>query len=294
MGLVAKILHFRLDVDTEYQGWILLFATLTAIWVFCMPCYCAGWSCPWARRFAAWIQQRLPYFLFVAAIFNAGMLFLIVTWLPDWGYADYAKMILGGLLFLAKNLMKFITSIALIVVFIFVFVFKDKIAKVAGIEYKTLFRCRLRDICPGGKQTRAIELVVQKVDNLPAASIFAPNNVFLEAHLGYNEPMKTRVHNNAGSSCFLKERIQLNFDPDEDEELLYLFVKNQKVMGAGELCHIEKKPSEVMDLEKESKRRRTGDEWQEGTFIPVDLIPRGTIYLRVENVDDEDYHAMSC
>merc|ERR1719440_287355 len=141
---------------------------------------------------------------------------------------------------------------------------------------------------------RAIELVIQKVENLPAASIFAPNNVFLEAHLGYNEPMKTRVHNNAGSSCFLKERMQLNFDPDEDEELLYIFVKNQKVMGCSELCHIEKKPGELLEYEKASKTLRSGDEWKDGSFIQIDMIPRGTIYLRVEPVQDEDYAAMSC
>jgi hypothetical protein len=223
------------------------------------------------------------------------MLFLIVTWLPDWGYSDYAKMLAKGLLFLAKHAMKFATSLAIIIVFVFVVVFKDRFAKVLGLDYKTTFRCKLRDLCPGGSPSRAIELVIYKVEDLKAASVFSPNNVFVETHFGYNQPMTTRVHNNAGSSCILKERIQLNFDPEEDEETLYLFVKNQKVVGTSELCHIEFSTEELLDLEKESKeKKRGGGDWTDGSFIDRTMIPRGRLFFRIEPITDEDYAATSC
>jgi len=294
MGLMHEIMNFRLNIDTEYQGWILVFATLTAVWVFCLPCYCAGAPFQWARRYAAWIQRRLPLFLALATIFNAGMMFLIVTWLPDWTPADYIKQMASVALFVAKNAVNFATSIALITVAVLVFTFRDRVFKLAGMDYKTIFRFKLRDVFGGS--TRAIELVIWKVEDLPAAQVFAPNNVFVEMYLGYNEPMKTRVHNNAGTNCVVKETIQLNFDKNEDEEPLYIFVKNQKVMGAGELARLEMKAEDVAEVEKQSvDLRKRGGAWTDESFVCKTLIPRGKIWFRVDPVEDEEaYHAMTC
>merc|ERR1740117_1966285 len=168
-------------------------------------------------------------------------------------------------IFAMKNAVKFMTSIAFIIIFVFVVAFKDRFMKLAGIDHKTVFRFKLRDIFAGG--TRAIAVDIWKVEDLPAASTFAPNNVFIEVFLGYNEPMKTRVHNNAGSSCTVKESLQLNFDQDEDEEPLYLFVKNQKVMGAGELGRLELKAEDVAAVEKECMEKlKGGGEWTDESF----------------------------
>jgi hypothetical protein len=295
MSVFKLFMHFRLNIDAEYQGWILAFATLTAIWVYCLPCYCAGMQLTIARRYAAWIQMRLPYFLAVATVFNIGMMFLVITWLPDWGPGDYVKCMLMAALYLAKNAMKFMTSIAFIVIFVFVVAFKDRFLKLAGVDHKTVFRFKLRDIFGG--TTRAIAVDIWKVDDLPAAQVFAPNNIFIEMYLGYNEPMKTRVHNNAGSSCILKESLQLNFDENEDEEPLYLFVKNQKVMGAGELGRLELKAEDVFAVEKECAARRANGGsglWAPEHFVEKRLMPRGTIWIRVLPVDDEEKMNMVC
>jgi len=278
MSLVKSIWNFRLNVSSEYQGWILIFATLTAFWVYCLPCYCAGLQFAWARRWAVSIQQRLPIFLFFATFVNAGMIVLVVTWLPDWGYGDYIKCMTKGALYVVQNLMKSIVSIAMLAVFVFVIVFKDKFLKLAGIDQATMFRFRLRDMF--GKNTRAISLEIYKVEELPAAQAFAPNNVFVEVNLGYNEPMKTRVHNNAGSSCILKEKIQLNFDQDEDEEQLRIFVKNQKLMGSGELGRIEMSAIEITDIEKACRGNQQ--------CHVAKLIPRGVIHFRIEPVEEEE------
>jgi len=287
-------MSFRLNIDMEYQGWILVFACLTAFWIYCLPCYCAGMQFSLARKYAAWIQMRLPYFLVFASIVNAGFLFMVITWLPDWEPADFVKQIITFIAFLATNAAKFMVSIALIVLFIFVVTFKDRFLKLAGIEKKTLFRFKLRDIF--GSSTRAIAVEIFKVEDLPAAQVFAPNNVFVEVYLGYNEPMKTRVHNNAGSSCLVKESLQLNFDEDEDEEPLYLFVKNQKVMGAGELGRLELKAEDVAAVEKECMEKLKGGSggWSDEYFVERRLIPRGTIWFRVTPVDDEEARMQTC
>jgi hypothetical protein len=234
------------------------------------------------------LQQRMPWFLFFATIFNAGMLFVVITVLPDWGYGDYVKSLARAALFMAKHAMKFMVSIAMIVIFVFVVAMRERIFKVMGLDHATLFRFKLRDVF-GAADVRAIQLVLYKVDDLPAAQVFAPNNVYLEMHLGYNEPAKTRVHNNAGTSCLLKETIQLNFDDNEDEEPLYIFVKNQKVVGASELGRIELKAEDVAEIERECKTKAfNGSNWNPDSFVHKRLVPRGNIYFRVEPVDDEE------
>jgi len=291
---VEKIMKLRINIDVEFQGWVLLFATLTAVWVYCLPCYCSGLRYNAARKFASWMQRRLPCFLFLATFFNAGMLFLILTWLPDWGYGDYVKAVLSLVVFFAKNALKFITSIVLIVAFCFVVAFKDRFMKMLGVDHKTLFRFKFRDLC-GSPTIRAIEVVIWKAEDLGSASVLGANNVFAEVHLGYNEPMKTRVHNNAGTSCSFKETLQLNFDPDEEEEPLFFFVKNQQVIGAGELGRLELSPEKVAQIETECQRLTGGGSFKYGEehFIMQKLMPRGQIWIRITPVDDSgDYNSM--
>lgn len=286
MGIVDKVMDFRLNIDTEFQGWILLFSTLTAVWVCCLPCVCAGSPHEWIRRKAAWISMRLPYWFIFSMFVDAVFLFFVITWLPDWGYGDYIKCVAGLAGYLLKNVMKGMVSIAFIVIAVFVFAFKDRFLKLAGVDYKTTVRFKLRDIF-GGAQTRAIELRIWKVEDLPNPQVWAPNNVFIEVHMGYNEPMKTRVHNNAGSSCVLKEAIQLNFDEQEDEEPLFLFVKNQKVMGAGELARMELKAEDVAQHMK-GEARKGGDGWSDASMERRQLVPRGQIWFQVRYIDDEE------
>merc|ERR1719282_26268 len=141
------------------------------------------------------------------------------------------------MVWLAKHLLKFAASIVIIVVFCIAVAFKERIALMLGLDHQILFKCKFRDClhCWSGAYIRPIELYVWKVEDLSSADFFSANNVFLEFYLGHNEPMRTRVHNNAGSSCVVKETMQLNFDEDDDDEILYIFVRNQKVMGKQDL-----------------------------------------------------------
>lgn len=290
-------MSFRLNIDTEFQGWILLFATLTAVWVYCLPCFCAGQSLAVFRRFASWLSMRLPYFLVFATIFNAGMLFLVITWLPDWGYGEYVGAMMLLALWMATHLAKFMTSIVMIVGFCFVVIFKDRILKVIGLDHRTFFRCKLRDILSCGyTSVRPIEVLVLKAEDLPSAQLLAPNNVFVEIYFGYNEPMKTRVHNNAGSSCILKEQLQLNWDETEDEDVLFIFVKNQKVFAFGnsELGRLELNVSDLKKLEQACKELPDPNGWPDQAFIKKELIPSGAVWLHVRGVHEEGHGGIMC
>eukprot|EP00928_Gymnodinium_smaydae_P021399 TRINITY_DN18346_c0_g1_i1.p1 TRINITY_DN18346_c0_g1~~TRINITY_DN18346_c0_g1_i1.p1 ORF type:complete len:313 (+),score=52.63 TRINITY_DN18346_c0_g1_i1:35-973(+) len=291
-GLLKRVLAYRLDIDVEFQGWILMFATITAIWVLCLPCYCGGLSNSGARRFASWLRLRLPLFYTVALLLNAAFLFLIVTWLPDWEPADYVNALLHALGWVAGHLLGWMDSIIMILAFAFVIAFKDRIALLLGLDHLRLFRCKARDIfgCCGPSRFRPISLTLWKVEDLTAGDLFSANNVFVEVHLGYNEAMRTRVHNNAGSASVMKEAIHLNFDEGDEDENLFIFVKNQKMMGASDLARLEITPAQLNDIEAECRRKLPNEgalKWEDAHFVSKRLNPRGMIYFRVSTVDEE-------
>lgn len=287
----------RINIDEELQGWVLLFATVTAVFFFCLPSYCAGLSWAPARRFAAWLSQRLPSFYLCTLVFNAVFVGLIIHALPDWTLSKYLGTLAKFLATLLQQTLESAGSIAVIGAFCIAVAFKDRIAQLCGVDHKTLFRFKIRDClsCFGGARHRPIEVAVWKVEDLPSADLFSANNVFVELFLGYNEPMKTRVHNNAGSGCLIKESIHLNFDEDDDEETLYIFVRNQKVMGTGDLARGEVSAAELKkDVEaaegREVHRMERGDAlWSGHNFREITLIPRGKIWLQVRHIRDADY-----
>mmetsp|Transcript_14886 Transcript_14886/g.27926 ORF Transcript_14886/g.27926 Transcript_14886/m.27926 type:complete len:312 (-) Transcript_14886:107-1042(-) len=289
------VVKFRLDIDEEYQGWILIFTTLTCAWIFCLPCYCAGMSSPSARKFAAWISQRLPHFYALAFVFNLLLMFLVVEWLPDWTFADYVKVLLQGVKWFFDHVLKWASSLAMIIAFGFVVAFKERIALMLGLDHKQLFNCKARDClsCFSSARFKPIELLIWKVEDLTSADLFHANNVFLEIYLGYNETMRTRVHNNAGSDCILKESVQLNFDEDDEEEKLVIFVQNQKVMGAQELGRVEISSEKIKKMLKDSEKLKGPSQimqWDTKCFpMSFPLIPRGQVWLNAVPVEDE-YH----
>lgn len=289
-GVVKHIMEFRLDVDTEYQGWILMFSTMSVLWLFCLPCYCAGLSSSSARKFASWLHMHLPAFYFLMAVVNGGIMFLIVTWMPDWTFVEYLKTLAKSAGWTIGHLLKFASSIVMIILFGFLVAFKDRIALMLGLDHKTVFRFKFRDClnCFSSSRFRAIELTLYKVEDLPAGDVFSANNIYMEVWLGYNEAMKTRVHNNAGSSCILKEAVQLNFDEEDEDDNLVIFVKNQKVVGGGDLARLELTPKDIKECELASLAAARGPfEWKDNYFIKHNLTPRGYLWFRIVPIDEE-------
>ncbi len=82
-------------------------------------------------------------------------------------------------------------------------------------------------------------MYVYKVEELPSANLMSANNLFVELILGSNEIVKTRVRKGAGSSAVLKELLQVNYDPDDEDEKLIVNVKSQDMLVASEVASLE-------------------------------------------------------
>lgn len=288
MGVVDAIMDFRIRIDVEYQSWILLFASLTAIWCLCLPCFCAGQPYVAARRCAQYLNARLPVFFFTMSFVIVGYLALVLLWLPDWTAAMYAKYIGKVLGFIASHILKFTASLIIIVAFCFIAAFKDRIALMLGVDHVAFVRFSWRDCltCWSMNRYRPVEIAIWKVEDLASSDVFRANNVFVEAYMGFNETMKSRVHHNAGSSCILKETMQFNFDEFDDSERLLIFLKNQEVMTSGELARLQLEAADISMLEQRQRNKPMA--WDDSCFEDRRLIPRGKIWIRVSFVDDEN------
>eukprot|EP00930_Biecheleria_cincta_P056486 TRINITY_DN4259_c0_g2_i1.p1 TRINITY_DN4259_c0_g2~~TRINITY_DN4259_c0_g2_i1.p1 ORF type:complete len:297 (-),score=46.94 TRINITY_DN4259_c0_g2_i1:166-1056(-) len=292
MGVLTNILGLHFDMDKEYQGWILIFASMTAIWLFCLPCYCAGMSSSSARKFASWTSQRLPVFYVCITLVNGAWLFLIIQLLPDYTFGSYLRIVAKCMAWMAGHVLKWAASLVMIIAFSIAVAFKDRIALLLGVDHKQIFNCKARDClsCCGASRFQAIEILIWKVEDLPSAGLFSANNVFVEMYLGYNETMHTRVHNNAGSDCIIKERAHFNFDDDDLDEKLVLFVRNQQVVGAQELARKYISANELRQMI--SKARGSPEQrvaWNSESFgEPIQLMPRGRMWLKVMPVEVEE------
>ena len=89
-----------------------------------------------------------------------------------------------------------------------------------------------------------------QVDDLPSGPMLKPNDVFVECHLGSNEPCRTRVHNNAGSNCIIKETFQLNVDLNRPEATMSLFIKDQSLIASSVLARLSLSTKELMNIEQ--------------------------------------------
>mmetsp|Transcript_13332 Transcript_13332/g.41860 ORF Transcript_13332/g.41860 Transcript_13332/m.41860 type:complete len:225 (+) Transcript_13332:3-677(+) len=111
------------------------------------------------------------------------------------------------------------------------YTFRKWIVALLGFDHQ-LVRCDLRDFCTCFTMARfsAIELSLWKIESLPAG--FSTRSLFVRVLCGYNEPQHTRPHDGCTTSISVRERVQLNYDPEDDTQKLSLVVKQQEVVGA--------------------------------------------------------------
>merc|ERR1740138_861298 len=109
-----------------------------------------------------------------------------------------------------------------------------------------------------------IEVSVWKMENLPGS--WNRRTLFLRAVMGYNEPQHSRPHDCSSNSIVLRERMQLNYDPEDDTQKLSLILKQQEVVGGA-----------VTQL---APATGLGVPWKEENFMKIDLVPQGECWLR--------------
>merc|ERR1712107_491385 len=188
------------------------------------------------------------------------------------------------------RLQKLVTSATILIVLYVLFHMRERVALAAGLEYMTVFRWSWRQALGFKSKQRPVEIFIWKIEGLESSSrkTLKANDVFVECHMGHNEPVRTRVHNNAGGSCVLQESFQVNLDEHSMDTTMTILVKDQSFLASGELARLILSTSEVCGIEDQTGKRRISFEYNDESFVPLSLSPAGKIWIAVAPVEDVD------
>jgi hypothetical protein len=289
-GIVYDQWPFRLDIGVEYQDWILVGMSIMLVGIWCLPCVCGRLKNPVSRAFTNWVYTRLHVFFCVVTYVNLFIVMMFIGILPDWSVNQYLFAVVGFNAWVLVHLKKTITSLAILFGFFMALKFRDRILNAAGMEHVKVFRFNWRDVFGFSSKRRPVEFYVWKVDGVQssAGKVLKANDIFVECHMGDNEPMRTRVHNNAGSGCFIRESFQMNIDEDLNS-IMTLRVMDQALIASTEIAKLVLSSREIFGIEDQTGKRRTSFTYNnEDAFVALNLMPQGRIWIAIAPVDDMD------
>lgn len=289
-GIVYDKWPLRLDIPVEYQDWILIGVSFVLLSNCLLPCWCGRFKNPCSQGFAKWVYTRLHIYFCLITYLNLVILMFAVGVMPDWTADDYFWYLYKFLVWVLIHTQKIIRSAFILAGLYLMVKLRDRLAVAAGIEHVNVFRLDWREALGLQGKKRPVEIFIWKVEELQssAGKVLKANDVFVECHYGHNEPMRTRVHNNAGTACVIGESFQLNFDDSRTDNVMTLMVRDQSLILSSELAKLTLSNREVCGIEDRTGKRRVSFNYDEGSFVALNMMPRGKIWLAIAPVQEYD------
>lgn len=287
-GITYDQWPFRLDIDVEYQDWLLIVACCVMIACCLIPCICGRMRNWVSKKFSSWVYTRLHIFFCTITYINLMILMTTITVLPDWTLNTFFQHLIKFFMWFLEYMEHVITSAMILIGFYLLYKFFDRISYATGLEHVTFFRWSWREFIGLGVKRRPIELFVWKITDLRSATskVMKANDIFLECMFGANEPMRTRVHNNAGTGCQIKESFQLNLDQGALNTTMTLLVKDQTMVASTELARVKVSTRELLCIEDQTGKRHSEFMYDEEYFVRLSLMPQGNIWIALSPVED--------
>jgi hypothetical protein len=289
-GLVFDRFPFRLDISVEYQDWILVAVSFFLVSLWTAPCVCGRMRRKCSRRISEYLYTRLHSFFWYVTYFNLAVLMFTIGVLPDWTVNEYLIYLLEFTKWVLLRLKKIIISAAICVGFLLIIKFQSKLRTAAGMDHVSLIHFNWKEFLCINVKKRPIELYLWKVEDLHATKLYKAQDLFIECHFGDNEPMRTRVHNNAGTSCEIKESFQMNMNESDTSALMTLLVKDQSMIGSTEIAKLTLSTREICSVEDATGKRRMTFRWgqEDDAFVEMSMLPHGKIFIAIAPVCEED------
>lgn len=196
------------------------------------------WMLPWVlinkklccRCFQRWLSQRMHWYFCLGLIFNITMISCVIAREPDVSANDIFFLFVSLLEILSDKLMQVLNQVCIIAAVFAAFAFRKKIVALLGFDQQVI-RADLRDVltCFTMSRFRPIEVSLWNIEGLSAG--FTSRTLFARVLLGFNEAKHSRPHNGCTTALSLKERMQLNYDPEDDTQQMSIVIKQQEVIG---------------------------------------------------------------
>lgn len=216
------------EVMTEHIQLVAVFCAALIIWM--LPTLCINKKLC-SQCFRKWISRRLGCYFFLGLILNVTAISIVIARAP---HIEANALFFTGVKLVEKvidKMQKVLVQFAGLGVLVMLYVFRKKIATILGLD-QMVVKADLRDILTGFsmKRFKAIEVSIWNAEGLSCG--FSSRTLYARVTLGYNEPAHTRPHDNVRDSLMVRERIQLNYDEQDESQKLSIMLKQQEVIGA--------------------------------------------------------------
>jgi len=207
---------------------MVVFGVALVIWMLPTLCINKRLCCQCFRR---WISKRMGAYFCLGLVLNLTIVSIVIARAP---HISANSLFFTGVKILEKvtnQMEKILVQLGALAALILLWLFRKKIATILGFDQQVV-KASLRDILTGFsmKRFRAIEVSLWKADGLPVG--FSSKTIFTRVTLGINEAQHTRPHDNVRELYTIKDRVSMNYDPEDDTQKLTISLRMQEVIGA--------------------------------------------------------------
>lgn len=206
---------------------IFVFSVAAFIWVLPWLCADTRLCCKcWTRC----MSKRLGCYFCLGLLANLILVSCVIAVLPDVS----ANMVFFALVHLIETvcdkLEATLVQCGMVFAAFLAYTFRQKAVTLLGFDNQ-LVKADLRDCltCFSMQRLSTIEVSILKATDLPSG--FSTRSLFLRVVLGCNEPLHSRPRDGCTTSMHIRERMQLNYDPEDDTQKLSISIKQQEVVG---------------------------------------------------------------
>lgn len=213
---------------TEEAELAIVFLVALVIWMLPAQCINKKMCC---QCFRQCMSRRLGCYFVLGLILNIVLISVVILKTQT---IETNSIFFAGVQIVEKitdSLLKVLTQLAALLGLAIIWVMRKKIVTILGFDQQ-LLKADLRDLLTGFsmKRFRPIEVSLWHADGLAVG--FTGRTLFTRVTLGYNEAHHTRPNDGCAARYGVKERVQLNYDPEDDTQKMSIMIKNQEFIGA--------------------------------------------------------------
>lgn len=206
---------------------LVVFLLAFMIWALPLVLINRGLCC---RCFQRCLSRHVSCYFCFGVVFVLSAVSYMVAKEPDVNANDLFFEFVNLLELLSDKLEAVLMQVSLVLGLLLAWMMRKKILSLLGYDQQVV-RADLKDVLTFFQMSRfsTIEVTLWKVEDLPAG--FSSRTLFVRMLLGFNEPQHSRPHDGCTTSMVLREKFQLNYDPEDNTQQLSIVIKQQELVG---------------------------------------------------------------
>jgi len=211
------------------EGEVLVVFVLAGI-IWALPWFCSN-SRLCCRCWKRCLSRRLGCYFMFGFLLNLTLISCVIAAVPDISANDVFFAAVGCLTVFMDQLETVLMQLGILLAMTILYAYRMRLVSLLGFDSQ-IIRFELRDFltCFSMRRFSAIEVSILKAEDLPAG--FGSRTLFLRLVLGCNEPLHSRPRDGCTTTINIKERLQLNYDPEDTSQKLTIMIKQQEVVSA--------------------------------------------------------------